>query len=91
MNRPAKKNGPAASAGDTFRTARRRLLKTIAIALSPPLWAIACRREAGGRQGADRMQPAEQRTAANATPDHRIPMLDTRIPDAVQTATFAMG
>lgn len=93
MIRPPKKNRPAAAAGDAFAIARRGLLKIIPAVLLAPLWTFACRGEDRlDRQGADQMQPTEQGTDIKSTSPRRpLPILDGRIPEDVQTATFAMG
>ena len=67
---------------------RRQFLKTIFLMLLAPLVSIACeRKQAGNRQGADKMHTSQNETVSKRI----IPALDTQTPTGMQTATFAMG
>jgi hypothetical protein len=85
---------PTANGVTTFSPARRRFLKrAIRLTALAPIWTIACDRAAReDRQGAIEMQTNENPVVAGtAAPTHPIPLIDTRIPPVIQTATFAMG
>jgi hypothetical protein len=85
---------PTANGGRFFSLSRRRFLKNaIRLTTVAPFWTIACDRAGSeDRQGGIPMQTNENpATADSAVQTHAIPLIDTRIPPVIQTATFAMG
>ena len=84
---------PAKDSVVTFSWVRRRLLKTIGAIAVAPLWTMACDRPTKeGRQGETQMQTHNNEIAADTTASRQsVPAIDTRIPDIIHTATFAMG